>query len=171
MPDIDNREPRGVPRRMQPAINDVDGCPPGGYDTASLGAIEAAMLRQTFPQWWIFQNSGTWWAMRGGLQVWDGPRALLLRVITAPDLTVLADRLCLQEWIDRLDDDALEAVYRGDVMEARSGRVGGFRAGGRRNPGLSSRLAGAAVPRRDGPGVAALRDGRIRGRASRAQWA
>jgi len=65
-----------------------------------------------------FEQDGTWWATRGGLQVWDGPRSLLLRVITASDLTALADRLCVQEWLDNLDDEALAAVYRGDVLES-----------------------------------------------------
>ena len=47
-----------------------------------------------------------------------GPRSLLLRTLTAPDLMTLADRLCTQEWLDGLDDSALEAVYRGDEMES-----------------------------------------------------
>lgn len=87
-------------------------------DVASVGEITVEMVRQTFRQWRVFEQGGTWWATRGGLQVWDGPQALLLRVITAPDLTALADRLCLQEWLDDLDDEALEAVYQGEVMES-----------------------------------------------------
>ena len=87
-------------------------------DIASTGEITIEMIRRTFGQWRVFEQDGTWWATRGGLQVWDGPRALLLRVITAPDLTALADRLCAQEWLDGLDDEALEAIYRGDAMES-----------------------------------------------------
>ena len=87
-------------------------------DVTSLGEITIEMLRQTFPQWRVFQQGGTWWATRGGIQVWDGPRSLLLRSLTAPDLTTLADRLCMQEWLDDLDDDALGAVYRGDIRES-----------------------------------------------------
>src|SRR5215831_5774029 len=81
-------------------------------DMASLGTIEVGMLRETFPEWCIFSTSGTWWATRGGLQIWTGPRSLLLRVISATDLTALAERLCLQEWLDGLDDEALAGVYR-----------------------------------------------------------
>ena len=87
-------------------------------DVASVGEITVEMIRRTFHQWRVFEQDSTWWATRGGLQVWDGPQALLLRVITAPDLTALADRLCAQEWLDGLDDEALEAVYHGDVLES-----------------------------------------------------
>jgi len=84
-------------------------------DVASLGGITVEMLREVFYEWQIFEQGGTWWATRGGLQVWVGPRSLLLRVITATDLIALAERLCLQEWLDGLDDDALTAIYRGDM--------------------------------------------------------
>ncbi len=85
------------------------------------GEITVTMLRQTFPRWRVFELGGIWWAARGGIQVWDGPRSLLLRSLTAPDLTTLADRLCMQEWLDGLDDDALGAVYRGNAEEIASG--------------------------------------------------
>jgi hypothetical protein len=77
------------------------------------------MLRETFPEWRVFEHGGVWWATRGGIQVWDGPRSLLLRSLTAPHLTVLAEKLCIQEWLDRLDDEALAAVYRGSLMGSR----------------------------------------------------
>lgn len=85
----------------------------GVRDAASLGDITPEALRETFPQWRIFRHAGgTWWAARGGTVKWQGPESLLLRVVTAPDLTALADRLCLQEWLDSLDEAALTAVYR-----------------------------------------------------------
>jgi hypothetical protein len=43
---------------------------------------------------------------------------LLLRFISATDLTALTERLCLQEWLDGLDDEALTAVYRGTAGSA-----------------------------------------------------
>ena len=88
----------------------------GMNDVATLGEITAEGLRETFPRWRIFSTAGVWWAMRGGLQERYGPRSLLLRAISANDLTVLAERLCLQEWLDGLDDEALAAVYRGTPM-------------------------------------------------------
>lgn len=74
------------------------------------------MLRETFPEWRVFEQGGVWWAIRGGIQVWDGPRSLLLRSFTAPNLTTLAEKLCIQEWLDGLDDEALAAVHRGTLM-------------------------------------------------------
>jgi|SRR5271165_1099453 len=85
---------------------------------ASLGEITVGMLRATFPEWRVFKHVGAWWAVRPGVEKWDGPESLLRRTITAPDLMTLADRLCAQEWLDGLDDDELERVYRGEVAEA-----------------------------------------------------
>lgn len=76
------------------------------------GEITEAMLRETFPQWRIFGHLGAWWAARPGVRKDDGPESLLLRVVTAPDLTSLADRLCLQEWLDSLSPEQLAAVWR-----------------------------------------------------------
>jgi hypothetical protein len=90
----------------------------------SLGEITVEMLGQTFPEWRIFHSGGTWWAIRGGLQTWDGPRSLLLRSLNAPDLVALADRLCAQAWLDDLDDEELAEVYRGDPVGLRHDRVG-----------------------------------------------
>ena len=93
-------------------------------DFPSLGEITVEMLRQTFPEWRFFPSVDTWWAIRGGLQTWDGPRSLLLCSLSAPDLVALADRLCAQAWLDGLDDERLAAVYRGDPAEARHDGVG-----------------------------------------------
>jgi hypothetical protein len=88
----------------------------GLHDVASFGEVTAPMLWATFPQWRIFESGGVWWATRGGIQEWDGPRSLLMRVLGTGDLNALAEKLCLQEWLDGLDDTALEAVYRGTLM-------------------------------------------------------
>jgi hypothetical protein len=85
-------------------------------DGAALREITAEGLRETFRKWRIFRTAGVWWAIRGGMQERYGPRSLLLRAVSAADLTELAERLCLQEWLDGLDDEALAAVYRGILM-------------------------------------------------------
>jgi hypothetical protein len=90
-----------------PGAHDDDG-----QSAAGPGEITAGMLRATFPQWHIARNGGTWWAVRGGLARLDGPESLLLRVITARDLGGLAERLCLQDYLDRLSPEELAAVYR-----------------------------------------------------------
>jgi len=84
----------------------------GVRDVASLGEITPETLTETFPHWRIFRTRGAWWATRGGMQQWSGPQSLLLRVITAPDMIALAERLCLQEWLDSLHPALLEAVWR-----------------------------------------------------------
>jgi|SRR5271165_2698499 len=94
------------------------GAAGGGDRGIARGEITVEMLRQTFPGWRIFQSNGTWWAIRGGVQTWHGPRSLLLRSLAESDLLTLADRLCAQEWLDGLDDDALEAVYKDGIIES-----------------------------------------------------
>lgn len=85
----------------------------------SLGEIASKELRQTFPAWRIFSDAGVWWALRVGVEKPSGPESLLRRVLCAPDLSQLAERLCLQDHLDRLDQDELDAVWRYmDVPEA-----------------------------------------------------
>jgi hypothetical protein len=88
---------------------------------AAVGAITVQALRESFSQWRIFWQLGKWWALRGGPVVLDGPESLLLRVLTACDLTGLAEKLCLQERIDRLDAQELAAVYQ-DMTLPRASR-------------------------------------------------
>ena len=87
-------------------------------NVTDLGELTVDMLRATFPAWRIFRAADTWWAIRGGIQVWDGPRSLLVRSLAASDLTALAERLCAQAWLDGLDDDELAGVYRGDQVRS-----------------------------------------------------
>ena len=88
--------------------------------TVGHGQITTATLRHAFPQWQAFEHDGTWWAARGGTQEWAGPRSLLRRVLASADLTVLAEKLCVQDWLDNLDDDALTAVYQANRTQART---------------------------------------------------
>ena len=86
--------------------------PGGDRGTAIVGEITVQVLRESFPQWRIFSHSGAWWAVRGGPVRLDGPESLLRRAITARDLAGLAEKLCLQERLDRLDPQELAAVHR-----------------------------------------------------------
>jgi hypothetical protein len=136
------------------AVGDQDG----GRNVASLGEITVGELREVFPQWQIFSNRGAWWAIRGGVQAWSGPETLLRRVLNASDLTVLAERLCMQEWLDGLDDEALAAVYRGALVGSAVTEWGQVREQAEQlqadYPGWHVR----PVQRRGGTGVEALRD-------------
>ena len=138
-----------VGRELSMTIHTADG---RSERLTSLGEITVEMLRQTFPEWRIFHSGGTWWAIRGGLQTWDGPRSLLLRSLSAPDLVALGDRLCAQAWLQGLDDEELAEVYRGDPVGLRHDRVGRGRGGGRQAAGRVFRLAsaGGTSPRRAG---------------------
>lgn len=82
----------------------------------AAGEITVQALRESFPQWRIFWQAGQWWALRGGPVRLDGPESLLLRCITAVDLTGLAEKLCLQERLDRLDPQELAAVYEDKTL-------------------------------------------------------
>jgi hypothetical protein len=81
-------------------------------DLAALGEITPQMLRDTFPKWRVFESGGVWWALREGKAEEDGPRSLLRIVIGARDVPGLAEKLCLQEWLDGLDPAELDAVWR-----------------------------------------------------------
>ena len=50
--------------------------------------------------------------MREGTERLDGPLSLIQHVHTAADLTGLAEKLCLQEYLDGLSAEELAAVWR-----------------------------------------------------------
>jgi hypothetical protein len=85
-------------------------------DPSALGEVTAEMLRETFPHWRVFESGRVWWAMRPGACPEHGPGSLLKRVLGAPDLPGLADRLCLQQHLDQLDPEELAAVWRDVTM-------------------------------------------------------
>ena len=85
---------------------------------AGLGEIALDGLRATFPAWRIARHPAGWWAMREGTGRLDGPLSLIQHVHVAPDLTSLAERLCLQEYLDGLSAEELGAVWREMVLPA-----------------------------------------------------
>ena len=56
--------------------------------------------------------------MVGGPIRLDGPESLLLRAVSACGLTELAEKLCVQDRLDRLDSQELAAVYRDMALPA-----------------------------------------------------
>ena len=90
-----------------------------------LAGITLGELRAVFPQWRVFGRSGVCWAVRGGLVAWDGPQSLIQHVHTASDPIALAEKLCLQEYLDRLDSHELEAVWRDMALPAPGPRAAG----------------------------------------------
>lgn len=88
------------------------GGPPGGP-----GTITPAMLTDTFPGWRVSESGGTYRARWGGPRERNGPGPPR-RVLEAPDPTALAEKLCLQERINRtgeLTAAELAAVWRDGV--------------------------------------------------------
>jgi hypothetical protein len=90
----------------------MDAAAEGMRDPGSLGKLTPDVLRNTFPGWRIFQNLNAWWATRGGIQAWNGSRSLLQRALIGESLERLAEKLCLQEWLDGLGSEELLAVWR-----------------------------------------------------------
>jgi hypothetical protein len=106
------RAARAGTRRAYAGGHGGGGGPPGG-------TITPAMLADTFPGWRVSEAGGTCRARRGGgPREQDGPRPSR-RVLTAPDFTALAVKLCLQERIARtggLTAAELAAVWRDEVV-------------------------------------------------------
>jgi hypothetical protein len=102
--------PRSEGISMERAAGEQDAGDP--RDAGSSGEITAQELRAVFPQWRIFRAAGAWRAIREGTAKFDGPKALIQHVHTAPDLITLADKLCLQEHLDGLNPEELAEVWR-----------------------------------------------------------
>jgi hypothetical protein len=75
-------------------------------------AVNLTLLRSAFRSWHITGAEGCWFAFRGGLEMRTGPRSLLRCSLGASTLMELAERLCLQGYLDGLDEDELEKVWR-----------------------------------------------------------
>ena len=86
----------------------LPGASPG--EVPSQLGLEA--VRATFPDWRLYRISGSWHAFRGGVVMLDGPSSLLRRHLRADTLLDLAERLCLQAYLDDLSDQELAEVWQ-----------------------------------------------------------
>jgi hypothetical protein len=77
----------------------------------TTASLDLDMLRAVFPAWRIGGSPGYWFAARGGIDAPGGPRSLLRPYLNAGTLLELAELLCLQEFLDALNDQELEAVW------------------------------------------------------------
>jgi hypothetical protein len=73
--------------------------------------VDAAMVREAFPEWGIAEGPGFWYAIRGGQVVEFGPRSLLRCYLRAPDLPHLTEKLGLQRYLDSLTPEQLDDVW------------------------------------------------------------
>ena len=69
-------------------------------DGNAVTVLDVTMVRATFPDWRIGGSPGCWFAVRYGIEVSDGPRSLLRRYLSSPELEQLTEKLCLQEYLD-----------------------------------------------------------------------
>ena len=89
-----------------------DRGPRMGATGSAVGQLDLESLRASFPNWRIGGAPGNWHAVRGGLIAQDGPRSLLRCYLGAVTLMALADRLCLQEYLDGLNEHELADVWQ-----------------------------------------------------------
>ena len=85
---------------------------PGASPGEVASQLDLASLRATFPDWRFYRMSGNWHAFRSGLAMLDGPRSLLRCHLHAATLPDLAERLCLQTYLDDLSDQELAEVWQ-----------------------------------------------------------
>jgi hypothetical protein len=74
--------------------------------------VDAAMVREAFPEWRIAEGAEGWFAVRGGLFFEFGPRSLIRSYLTAPDLPQLIERLGIQQYLDDLTPEQLAEVWK-----------------------------------------------------------
>lgn len=90
------------PRELPPDL--------GGIHDSGAG-LDLDVMRTAFPDWRLSGAPGHWVAVRGGIETTSGPWSLLRRCLSAPTLMALADKLCLQAFLDGLSDEALATVW------------------------------------------------------------
>jgi hypothetical protein len=76
--------------------------------------MDADTLRETFPQWEIFDAGEWWFALRRGnhLEVYAGPRSLVRHTLRASSVALLAEMLAVQDFLDSLSETELDQIYR-----------------------------------------------------------
>jgi hypothetical protein len=79
---------------------------------APAEALDLESLRVACPSWRVGGSSGNWHAFRSGISMMDGPWSLLRCHLHADTLLGLAERLCLQEYLDGLSEQELAEVWQ-----------------------------------------------------------
>lgn len=79
---------------------------------APAEALDLESLRVACPGWHIGGSPGNWHAFRSGISMMDGPWSLLRRHLHADTLLALAERLCVQAYLDGLSEQELAEVWR-----------------------------------------------------------
>ena len=85
---------------------------PGASPGEAPSQLDLEVVRVTFPNWRVYHISGIWHAFRSGVAMQDGPRSLLRCHLHAATLLDLAERLCMQSYLDDLSDQELAEVWQ-----------------------------------------------------------
>ena len=81
-------------------------------DGNAATVLDLATVREAYPDWRIGGGARCWFTVRGGIEAHYGPKSLLHRCLTAPDLHQLAGKLELQRCLDRLTPEELADVWK-----------------------------------------------------------
>ena len=88
-----------------------EAAPQAGVLAGEFGEITAAMLREMFDHWRVFEKDGRWWALRSDTVTEEGPQSLIHPLICAMTPEGLAELLSLQEWLRTMTSAELEALW------------------------------------------------------------
>ncbi len=81
-------------------------------DGNAATVLDVATVREAYPHWRTGGGPGRWFAVRDGVEAHYGPKSLLCRCLSAPDLPQLAEKLGLQQYLDRLAPEELADVWK-----------------------------------------------------------
>jgi hypothetical protein len=81
-------------------------------DGNAATVLDVATVREAYPDWRAGGGPGRWFAVRDGVEAHYGPKSLLCRCLSAPDLPQLAEKLGLQQYPDRLAPEELADAWK-----------------------------------------------------------
>jgi len=81
-------------------------------DGSAATVLDRATVHKAYPDWRIGGGPGCWCAVRDGVEAHYGPKSLLRRCLSAPDLPQLAEKLGCQQYLDRLAPEELADAWK-----------------------------------------------------------
>ena len=81
-------------------------------DGNAATVLDVATVRDAYPDWRTGGGPGRWFAVRDGVEAHYGPKSLLRRCLSAPDLPQLAEKLGLQQYLDHLAPEELADAWK-----------------------------------------------------------
>ncbi len=81
-------------------------------DGNAATVLDVATVREAYPDWRIAGGPGCWFAVRDGVGAYYGPKSLLRRCLSAPDLPQQTEKLGLQQYLDRLTPEELADAWK-----------------------------------------------------------